>query len=157
MWNPEFYMRGGVMFQIGIKGEQYGKCQIIEREWLRSFVAELDMVGAVMSQIHDWQIGVEQPGASGRVVMEWLWHRMSAVHYAIHNYCESDAIDYDNAVCYMLSRSAELDGMTFEALAERCGCRGCQDVGKLLSVATNDDLYNRMMFVNFLRQGGKYE
>lgn len=157
MWNVEFYVRGGDMFQIGIKGEQYGKCQIIEREWLRSFVDELNMVGAVMSQIHEWRNDPLSGGSTARGVVEWIWHRISAVHYAIHNYAESDVIDYNAAVGYMLSRHDELDAMTFEALAARCGCRGCRDVGRLLSMATDEDGYNRVMFVNFLRFGGRCE
>lgn len=138
------------MFQIGVKGEAYGKCLLVEWEWLRSFFAEVDEASCFLTKYacllgvsadNDLQLFDER--------REWA-SRLSALRYSMCNYAEDEKISYHDTLVMMQKRYSYLSHLSVEQMAGECCCSGCGAIVSLFESADTIGLCNDFLLTSFL-------
>lgn len=141
------------MFQLGIKGEGYGRCLLIEWEWLRSFFEEVDRAAEFMTKLaclrgtsdeYDIRLLDER--------REWAV-RLSALRYSMNNYAESEEIDYEATLIMMQKRYSYLSILSVGQIVAECSCAGCGAIEGLFDSADVMGLINDMLLTSFLAGG----
>lgn len=138
------------MYQLGIKGEGYGKCLLIELEWLTEFMQDVQSITVVMSLLRQenvlsvigWQRFTENK--------RWVATHIAALHYGLHNYFDEGVTDWRSSIGYIRTRFIELSNKTTSQLIAGCSCAGCKGIDELLESSVPVDAGNLELLFDFL-------
>lgn len=139
------------MYQLGIKTEAYGKCVLIELEWLEEFMGDVRNIAHVLAGIS--QVGYIESNGIGwyNANKRWVAYHISCLYYGINNYFDEGVSSWSWAVEYMRGRYELLKSCTTEELVGACECAGCKGLVELLKSANSVDYHNEKLIWQFLK------
>lgn len=139
------------MYQLGIKGEAYGKCVFIEYEWLCEFMYDIEYLSQEITRLYKMRNDVATTVSEQLNHMEFIITRFSGLYYGIHNYFDENIDSMENAVDYLVKRYNELQGLNVFQKRGICKCIGCGRFWYVTTVLSGNDESNKQMILSALK------
>lgn len=139
------------MYQLGIKGEAYGKCVFIEYEWLCEFMYDVDYLAQEITRLYEMRKNRDTTRLGELNHMEFIVTRFSGLYYGIHNYFDENIESMENAVDYLIKRYEELKVLNVFQKRGICKCIGCGRFWYVTTALSGNDESNKQMIFAALK------